>query len=141
MLLLYQKVPSGDAADALELKMTTLESASQRLNNAFSALAQSLGMEGGIVDGLTAATNAFAGIVNGVKELVGILKWATPILAMSGIGKLLMGSQTGARMLGAQLPMGIASLFTPSFGMQQQSGNWLGTERNPVQEMLLQTLF
>lgn len=75
---------SGDAAEALEIKMDTLQSAVQNLNNAFTELSRVLGEEGGFLDSARGTVEGITGLIDVFSTIVGILGKATPaILAMS----------------------------------------------------------
>jgi TP901 family phage tail tape measure protein len=75
---------SGDAADALDIKMDTLQSSVQNLNNAFTELAKTLGAEGGFLDSARGTVEGLTGLVDLFSTMVGILGKATPaILAMA----------------------------------------------------------
>lgn len=112
---------NGDAADALALKMNTLESATTRLNNSFGELAQTLGMEGGVLGFATKATDVFSGLVKVVTDLVHIMGAAAPLLATIGLGKMALGTGTGMRALSGNIPMWLASLIGPTFEQQQRA--------------------
>lgn len=105
---------AGDATIALELKMDTLESASIRLNNSFTALAQTLGGEGGALSVITFLTDATAGLVDGLTSLIDVIGVAAPALAMLGIGKAVLGTGTGARFLSGEVPAALSYMTAPT---------------------------
>jgi len=69
---------SGDAADALAIKMDTLQSSLQNLNNAFTELAKALGTEGGFLDLAQRGVEGFTGLVDILTGLTRVLGKATP---------------------------------------------------------------
>ena len=103
----------GDAQEALAIKMETLKTKSTQLENAFVKLGQSLGTEGGLLDGAKIALDVMTKMVNVVSKLTDALGTGVPVLvayavAMSQINKVggisafggiasnaLLGMQTG----------------------------------------------
>jgi hypothetical protein len=71
---------SGDAAEALAIKMDTLQSASQNLSNAFSELSRAIGDDGGFLEGATDTVQALTGLIDLLTGLVKVLGDATPAL-------------------------------------------------------------
>jgi TP901 family phage tail tape measure protein len=87
-----------DAADALQIKQGTLESAVKRLNNAFLGLSNSLGDKGGFVEIMTSGVNAITSMIDGVNSLtnfLGPLTSAFAALIALNIGNKLFGNQIG----------------------------------------------
>jgi TP901 family phage tail tape measure protein len=87
-----QQGSSGQAAKALEIRMTTLDSATVRLGNAFTVLAQTLGGEGGILNFFTKLTDAGTMVINMLSGVTNALGGATVPLtiftALMGASKL-----------------------------------------------------
>ncbi len=99
---------SGDAAEALEIKMDTLQSAVQNLNNAFSELSRVLGEEGGFLDSARGTVEGITGLIDVFSTIVGILGKATPaILAMSAALLVLRRSARFSSFLGSSILEGI----------------------------------
>jgi TP901 family phage tail tape measure protein len=101
---------SGEAADALDTKMATLQAAITRLGNAFTGLAQTLGDEGGflatakgIVEVLTLFVEILDRIVSGLgKATPALLTFGAAWLALqSGQGKALLSRPAGGLLTGA----------------------------------------
>jgi len=101
---------SGEAADALDTKMATLQSAITRLGNAFTNLAQGLGDEGGFLGASRGIVEVLTLFVNVLDSLVSGLGKATPLLLtfgaawlalQSGQGKALLGRPAGGLLTGA----------------------------------------
>jgi hypothetical protein len=85
---------TGEAAEAMGLKLDTAQSAIQNLNTAFQTLAQTLGKEGGILTifkDLTKLATTLLEVVNGV---AGALGKAGPMLAVAGIGAAYLGTRS-----------------------------------------------
>jgi TP901 family phage tail tape measure protein len=80
---------SGDAAEALSIKMDTLQTAVQNLNNAFSELAKALGSEGGFLDFARGSVESLTGLVDLLNKIVGVLGKATPAVIAFGAAWLL----------------------------------------------------
>jgi TP901 family phage tail tape measure protein len=92
---------SGEASDALETKMATLQAAITRLGNAFTNLAQSLGDEGGFLWVANAIVDVMTFFVDTLDSLVGGLGKATPALLTFGAAWLALQSDPGQKLLGA----------------------------------------
>lgn len=71
---------SGDAQDALALKMDTVQTALTNLKNAFSELARALGAEGGFLDIMQKGVLTLTKIVDGVTILTRTLGKAIPVI-------------------------------------------------------------
>lgn len=83
----------GDAQEALAIKMETLKTKSTELENAFIKLGQSLGTEGGLLDGAKIAIEVMTQMVNIVSKLTDTLGTAVPVMiayavAMGQINKV-----------------------------------------------------
>lgn len=113
---------NGDAADALDIKMATLDSAVTRLGNSFTTLAQALGGEGGVLGIFTQIVNITTKVIQSVTSLVNALEGAAPILATLGVLTLVGRTGTGLGYLGRQLPAALSYLFSQNLG-QQQAGS------------------
>jgi TP901 family phage tail tape measure protein len=76
-----QRDAGGEAADALAIKMDTLESAITRLGNAFTEFAQTLGEDAGLLDSMTLIVDVITAVLEQITKLVEILGEATPAVA------------------------------------------------------------
>ncbi len=75
---------NGDAAAALSIKMDTLETATQNLDNAFTELARALGGDAGFLDGAQDTVKVLTSVVDALTSVVQVLGKATPaIIAFS----------------------------------------------------------
>lgn len=81
---------SGDAQAALAKQLETVQTALDRLGNAFSSLAQTMGTEGGFLGIITESVDIMTGLVNIFETLVGVLGKATPALAAFIAASLLL---------------------------------------------------
>ena len=96
---------SGEAAEALAIRMDTLETATKKLGNSLTNLATSMGTEGGILSVFTFLTNLLSKIIDlleGVTSAAGPA--LTALLAFQGIS--LLSSRTGAGQFLSRLPAG-----------------------------------
>lgn len=109
---------SGDAAEALELKMSTLESAITRLSNSFANLAQAMGGEGGALGGLTTLVDGVTALTDALSSLVRVMGTAAPILATLGLLGAVGKTGTAATYLGKNIPASLAYLFAPTLLQQ-----------------------
>jgi TP901 family phage tail tape measure protein len=116
----------GDAAEALQIRMETLDSAIVRLSNSFSELAQTLGQEGGALSVMTGLTNAITGVIEGVTRLVQILGPAAPALAALSVVGAIGRTGTARRYLESQIPAALAYLFSPNAAQLGQFANVAG---------------
>jgi len=91
----------GQAADALEIKMATLQAAITRLGNAFTQLAQTLGDEGGILDIAKFLVEAFTAFVGVIDDLVSGLGKATPAILAFAAAYAVLNTQQAAGLMGA----------------------------------------
>jgi len=121
-LITVSQQANGEAAQAMQLEMKTLDAATTRLNNAFAMLAQTLGGEGGVLGFMTSTTNMITGLISAMRQLVSVMKGAAPVLATFALLQGVAGTATGARFMGAQIPGALASLFTPAKGTTAQAG-------------------
>jgi len=76
---------SGSAMMALQEQLDTVATASTRLANAFSSLAQTLGTKGGILDMFTSVLNVATSLVKVIDKITGSIGKSAPMLAMVGI--------------------------------------------------------
>lgn len=89
----------GQAAQALQLQLQTLETAITNLGNSFTNLAQTLGEDGGLVELMTSLANTFAGVLDFISDLVSGLGSATPALLAYGTALAFVNSQQGLTLL------------------------------------------
>lgn len=127
-LIAVSQNAAGDSADALEIKMSTLESSITRLQNAFAGLAQSLGGEGGALSGLTKVTDIITGLVQIVTELINVLGPAAPLLATVGLGGAVLRTGTGQRYLSNTIPAFLAARFATPLQQTATATARLSTE-------------
>src|SRR5688572_421210 len=92
---------SGDAEEALASQLATVQTALDRLGNAFSSLAQTMGSEGGFLGILTASVNLMTDLVETFDGLIGVLGKATPALAAFIATSLLLKSRGAGSIQGA----------------------------------------
>lgn len=112
-LITVSENANGEAAQAMGLEMKTLDAATTRLNNSFTALGVALGGEGGLLGIMTAVTDGTTKLINTIRSLVTVMKWATPIMATFMLTKTALGTKQGAALLGKTIPSGLQSLLTP----------------------------
>jgi len=90
---------SGDSAEALGIKLETVQTALQRLNNAFTELMRTFSMEGGFLDGISSGVDLLTNIVKVITSLTRGLGRAIPmILAYVGAMKLMQKESVKAFM-------------------------------------------
>lgn len=94
----------GEAADALEISMATLQSNIVRLGNAFTQLSQTLGEEGGFISAANFAVDILEIFVKLLDSLVGGLGKATPALLTFGAAWFAMQSAQGQQFLNRPAP-------------------------------------
>jgi TP901 family phage tail tape measure protein len=87
---------SGEAQDALKVKLDTVASASTNLGNAFKSLAQSLGTSGGVLDTFSAFLKLVTGLTDGMTGLTNILGKSAPMLMAVLAGSAYLNSKGGA---------------------------------------------
>lgn len=80
----------GDAADALNIQLETLQTALNRLGVAFSNLARTLGAEGGFLDLFKNVTTLGTGLINIFSGITKALGTATPALIAFAAATLLL---------------------------------------------------
>ena len=93
---------NGDAQAALAKQLDTVQTSITRLNNAFSELAQSLGVEGGFLNIIQGGVESMTALVNVFDDLVSILGKATPAMAAFITASLVLKTR-GQGSLQAQL--------------------------------------
>jgi TP901 family phage tail tape measure protein len=78
------------ANDSLAKKLETVQTANTRLANSFQELAQTLGDDGGLLDGIKTLVNLLTGAVKVTNELFSVLGRSGPILAtvVAGLGAM-----------------------------------------------------
>ena len=92
---------TGDAYDALDVQLETVESSLKRVGNEFQNLAQTLGTDGGLLDTFSTILEVVKLITGAITGLVGVLGSAGPVLAAVGIaGKLGYGGGLGGGAFG-----------------------------------------
>ncbi len=122
---------NGDAAEALAIKMDTLETATQNLNNAFTELSKSLGSDGGFLDIAKGGVRGLTAVIDFFTNLTSVIGKATPaIIALTAAyfilsramradagGRIatMLGTPIGATRLGRLPGMGGARGFS-TFG-------------------------
>jgi TP901 family phage tail tape measure protein len=106
----------GQAVDALEIKMATLQAAITRLGNAFGQFAQTLGEEGGVLDIARFLVEAFTLFVGVIDDLVAGLGKATPYLLSFAAAYAVLNTQQMAGLMGKPaggLLAGITGIMGP----------------------------
>ncbi len=71
---------NGDATEALGIKMDTVQTAAQNLNNAFTELAKALGDDAGFLDNAQGTLKVLTGVVDILSSLIQVLGKSTPAL-------------------------------------------------------------
>jgi len=95
---------SGDAADAMAIKIGTLKSALENLNTAFSELARAFGTDGGFLDLVRSGAENMLHLVEAVTKVVKILGNATPaIIAFAAAWQYLRKSTQAQAILGTEM--------------------------------------
>ncbi len=111
---------SGDAQEALALKLDTVETAITNLSNAFTELSHALGEKGGFLDAMESGIEFLTGVVDGLKSLVEFLGPATKSLAAFGAAWLLLSGKGPLRgpiaALGQKIGLGGGQMQLPGFG-------------------------
>ncbi len=116
---------SGDAAEALEIKMDTLQTSVQNLNNAFTEFAKVLGSEGGFLDAAKNSTEIFTSFIDTISKIVAVLGKATPAILAMGAALLVLSRSARLATLG---DMGILGALTQgTIGPNQ--GRFAGVRR------------
>lgn len=101
-LVAVQMHASGQAAEAMETKIATLQAAINRLGNAFTNIAQSLGQEGGFLWVAKETVEVLTFFVNILDRIVGGLGKATPALLTFGAAWFALQGGLGQKILGKQ---------------------------------------
>ena len=115
---------AGAAYLALGVKMATVEAQTQKLNNAFTVLAQALGGEGGVLTGGAATISMFTTLINGITTFTKLVGNATLAITALGAATLYMSRNPGAMnkmMVGKEGASGIAGMGMT--GVARQLGN------------------
>lgn len=105
---------SGDAAEAMAIKIETLKSALENLNTAFGELAKALGTDAGLLDLMRSGVDRMSKWVDGVTDLIQILGKATPaILAFAAAWYALKKSTQAQSMLDMEMDDLLLGGFDP----------------------------
>jgi len=141
-LITVSENANGEAAQAMGLEMKTLDAATTRLNNAFTTLATTLGGEGGVLGFMTAVTNATTNLVNGIRELVGVMKWAAPVMATFMLARGALSTQQGINLTSKTIPGFMQGLLTsPLFmGVSTTGKSMAGKEPTGILAPLVRLL-
>lgn len=129
---------SGDAAEALDIKMDTLRNTINSLSVAFSTLASSLGQEGGLLDFMTNIVKFTTGAIDVLSDLTSILgDTTTQIIALTvayttlskagifqRIGGAIRGGGGIGAAAGAAAAAGPVQLGLPRFGTGPQAADF-----------------
>ena len=94
----------GQAADALEIKMATLQSAITRLGNAFTTFAHTLGDEGGVLGVSKLVVEILTSLIGIMDRMTAGLGKATPALVAFGAAMLVLRSSMGESFLARTAP-------------------------------------
>ncbi len=85
---------NGDAADALAIKMNTLQSALKNLSNSFAELSRTVGTDGGFLDLIKLGVEGLTALADTLSNIVKLLGSATPaLLTFTGAFALFRNSQ------------------------------------------------
>ena len=107
---------SGAAAEALEIKMSTLESAITRLGNAFTQFAQTLGSGGGFLELITGIVDAMSGFLELITDLTSGLGKATPAILAFSAAWAVLGSARGQDLLKGIINMPVGGIAARGLG-------------------------
>ena len=95
---------NGDATEALGIKMDTVQTAAQNLDNAFTELAKALGDDAGFLDNAKGTLKIVTGVVDIFTALIRVLGKATP--ALIAFSAAFLALRHSARLQGLlQLPL------------------------------------
>lgn len=86
-----QQAGGGTAQSALAMQLDTVQTASIRLSNAFQKLANDLGNEGGVLDGMSSLLNVGTTLVEVFSSLANVLGKAGPALLALGLASAYVG--------------------------------------------------
>lgn len=117
---------SGDAAEALDIKMDTLRNTINELSVAFSTLAASVGEEGGLLEFMTNLTKLTTGAINILGDLTDILgDTTTQVLALTvayaTLSKAGVFQRIGGVLAGGAAAGGATQLGLPGLGAGPQA--------------------
>jgi TP901 family phage tail tape measure protein len=122
---------SGDAQDALSIKLGTVEAAITNLSNAFTELAQTLGTRGGFLDAMSSVLEFVTNLVDALNSLIDILGPSTRAIAAFGAAWLVLGNLGTIRGIGQTMlptfPEGIGGFIRSSGGVRGAIGTQLAT--------------
>jgi TP901 family phage tail tape measure protein len=90
---------SGEAQQALSIRLQTTQVALTNLGNAFSQLARALGSEGGFLDLITKGAQTLTKVVDAITRLVQILGRSLPVIMAFGLAWKFAGSNMVAASL------------------------------------------
>lgn len=115
------------AQDSLDKKLQTVETASTRLANAWQELAQTLGDDGGLLDGLKLVLNTLTAITSATDDLFTLLGRSGPTLATFTTALLLIkaipaGSKATLLAQLGNTAIGSSGKFTPQPGQGYGQG-------------------
>jgi hypothetical protein len=102
---------SGDAAEAMGIKLDTVAVAIQQLQNALTGLAQTLGQEGGILSTITLIVQGLTLFVDALNSVVRGIGDATPVIAGLLLTVGLLDFTKAGQALNRPLPLGVANLL------------------------------
>ena len=83
----------GEAQEALNKQLQTVQTSLTRLGNSFEELAQTMGTEGGFLTIVTESVDAMTGLVNIFDDLISLLGKATPAMALFVAATVALKSQ------------------------------------------------
>lgn len=135
---------NGDAADAMEIKLESLQAAINELHNAFNELVQTLGYDGGFLEMMTDIVKIASDVVRGLTDIADSFDDGAVSITKMVAGYMLLrkamntfGGSSGFNTLGAkggtvnQGMMGLSGSSALGSGGFPGVGNYLGQTANP----------
>jgi TP901 family phage tail tape measure protein len=98
---------SGDAEEALAIRMDTVQTALTNMKNAFSELARALGMQGGFLDLIQKGVEFLTGIIDSITDLTKTLGKAIPVITAFALAWKFSRTSMGQQITGNLAQWGI----------------------------------
>jgi TP901 family phage tail tape measure protein len=128
---------TGEAQDALAVKLQLVETSVINLGNAFQTLAQALGDEGGVLGIFTSVLDTLTGITKGVADLTQVMGKSGPILATTLAGLAFLKHGSRGSIMASELG-GMAQNLAGGFMMRnQRTVQGVGDFYNPYGNSLI----
>lgn len=116
---------AGDTAEAMAIKLDTVQVSTTKLQNAMTNLAQTLGTAGGILGQMDTLIKVLTSVVDVLELLTRALGKATPeLIAFGGALAVLNFTQSGSQLLNRNLPTGLSDRL-----LKTQAGRLYGASR------------